>query len=406
MFQFLAAPVRSNLDFYESARLRLTWMIHLLLVMALTPLIVVSLYDQPFYAGIYAIALMIILISLVLIKRTGNFQFYSIIASCILFLMVLYSMFRLDGYVHFIEPFWLLVLVIYIYFIHGNLGGGIAIIVTVLSTVIFLLFFLNTSINNIRTIDFYQSLSMGFEFTICLSLVGYILHQYIFLKNHTELELKKINNALILEKELVENRNQEKTIMLQEIHHRVKNNLQIVMSMLRMQASKIESDEAKEHFADAINRVFTMSLIHQRLYESDNLSAIDFSGYLEALSADILKSSPQSKQIKKELFIEVKEIGMKSIVPIALIITELISNSAKHAFSTIDDPKITLRVNEGTHPGAIEMHYSDNGVWKSSTNESFGMHLIEALTEQLDGSYEFGSSEEGTWFQFVFATAN
>lgn len=402
MISFFKAPEHPNIDLYETTRLRLTWNIHLLLILALIPLIFVSVYSQPFYSVYYGIALTLILVSLVLIKRTGNYRIFSVIVASMLYLMIVISMYKVDTYVHFIEPFWLLVLVMYLYFIHGKIAGGVAILGTIITTIVFLLFFLKASVVNIVDMNMIESLSMGLEFSVCISLVGYILHQFIFLKNHAELELKMMNTALRKEKDIVESRNNEKTILLQEIHHRVKNNLQIVMSLLRMQSTKIESEEAKIHFNDAINRILTMSLIHQKLYESDNLSAIDLSEYLGELASDVLRSSQVPYNIEKSFSIEIPEIGIKTIVPIALIITELISNSAKHAFDNEEHPEIRLSVKHFDNSDQIELKYSDNGTWKESNRDSFGTQLIEALTEQLEGNCELDFGSEGTHYIFRF----
>ncbi len=400
MLPFLEAQVPPNIDFYEANRHRLTWNIHLLLIFALTPLIFVSVFTQPFYSFFYGVCLLVVLSSLLFIKRTGNYRVFSVYASFALYSLILYSMFRTDGYIHYTEPFWLLVLVLYFYFIHGKLWGGFAILATLISTSLFFIVNLNSTIRNINEVDVYEMLSMGLELTVILSLIGYILHQFISLKDHAELELRMMNTALRKEKDIVESRDKEKTILLQEIHHRVKNNLQIVMSLLRMQSTKIESPEAIEHFNDAINRVLTMSLIHQKLYESDNLSAIDLSEYIESLASDVLRSSQVPREIDKSFSIEVPEIGMKTIVPVALIITELISNSVKHAFEDTKDPKIGLCVRTLADSGQLELKYSDNGKWKESNKDTFGTQLIEALTEQLEGSYDLNLGENGSTYTF------
>lgn len=406
MLKYFSPPHASSEDFYENARFRLTWNINLFGAIALFPVMLASLTIQANYFLYYLLSFLLLIGSMVALRFSRKIKVPALIVASLLFIIVLTSMFSVNKYLHLVEPFWILLIVLYVYFVGGKTFGVIFLTLDIVLTGIYFLFFLNQNLEILGEIETDRLISTSVEFLFCMMMFGYVLHQFMNSTRHAERELLKMNEALREEKELVEHRNQEKTILLQEIHHRVKNNLQIVMSLLRMQANKIESEETKEHFADAINRVLTMSLIHQRLYESDNLSAVDFSDYLEALSTDILRSSPQGKHIQKELSIQVKEIGMKSIVPIALIITELISNSAKHAFTSIDEPKIMLRVNAGAQPGSIEMRYSDNGVWKSATTESFGMQLIEALTEQLEGSYEFGSSAEGTWFQFAFLTVD
>ena len=275
-------------------------------------------------------------------------------------------------------------------------------IATVACTVFFFLFRLSSAVEILQSTDSFKLLSKGIEFAICLSLIGYIIHQFLSLKNHAEKEMRLMNEALRKEKEIVESRDQEKTILLQEIHHRVKNNLQIVMSLLRMQSNKIASAETREHFDDAINRVLTMSLIHQKLYESENLSAVDLAEYIESLASDILRSSQIPRSIDKSFSIEVPEVGMKTIVPIALIITELISNSVKHAFGATENPKIRLSVNAISSSKTLELVYFDNGSWKKTEEDTFGVHLIDALTEQLEGNYDLDINESGSTYTFKF----
>lgn len=402
MLQFLTVPSLPDLDFHESNRFRLTWNIHVSLMFLFVPIITVSLFTQYFYAFYYGISLLLISTSLFFIRYTGNYRVFSIYVACALYFMIIYSMFSVDEYVHVIEPFWLLLIVLYVYFIHGKVWGGFAMFGTIVSTVLFFIINLNNTVENISEMGFNEGLSLGLELSVSLSLIGYILHEFIFLKNHAELELRLMNKALLKEKEIVESRDREKTILLQEIHHRVKNNLQIVMSLLRMQSTKIASLETKEHFNDAINRVLTMSLIHQKLYESENLSAVDFAEYIESLASDVLRSSNIPRDIDKTFSIEVPEVGMKTIVPIALIITELISNSVKHAFEETEHPEINLKANVTANSESLEMIYSDNGIWKDSDEDSFGVQLIEALTEQLEGSFELNIDETGSTYTFQF----
>jgi two-component sensor histidine kinase len=311
-------------------------------------------------------------------------------------------MFSGGNFIHYIEPFWTMVMVLYVYFIHGKFWGGLTMIATIISISLYFVINLNSTIGKFNEMDFYETLSMGLELSICLSLIGNILHQFIFLKNHAELELRMMNAALLKEKNLVESRDKEKTILLQEIHHRVKNNLQIVMSLLRMQSTKISSPDAKVHFNDAINRVLTMSLIHQKLYQSENLSAVNLPEYIESLASDILRSQVP-REIDKTFIIEVQEIGMKTIAPIALIITELISNSVKHAFDKTEHPKIELTVRILEESDQIELTYSDNGTWKESDKNTFGTELIKALTEQLEGNYDLNKSVKGSIYTFQFS---
>jgi two-component sensor histidine kinase len=402
MFDFLKAPIPTDLDFYETTKMRMTWNMHLLLILALAPLTVMSIFTQSIYVFFYGGSLLLMLISLIIIKQTSNFRGSTAVVVAIVYAAVIFSMFQVDNNVHYLEPFWALLAGMFVYFTYGKFWGGLTMVTTVICTILFFVFRLNGAVENLLNSDSLKMLFKGIEFAICLSLIGYIIHQFIFLKNHAEKELRLMNEALRKEKELVESRDQEKTILLQEIHHRVKNNLQIVISLLRMQSSKISTPEAKEQFNDAINRILTMSLIHQKLYESENLSAVDFEEYVESLAVDVLRSSPNQRIIEKSFSIQVPEIGMKTIVPIGLIITELISNSMKHAFLNTESPQIKLHAKSDSDSEYMEFVYSDNGTWKEPDSDTFGMQLIEALAEQLEGSYELKLEETGSTYVFRF----
>jgi two-component sensor histidine kinase len=402
MLNVLRPPELSETDFYESARNRLTWNIHLFLLFALIPLMLIAISNGSIYAYYYGFGISAFLCSLFIMSRSGSFRIVSIVVSVLLFGLVTYSVFTIDSYIHYTEPFWALVVVLYVYFIHGRFWGGLTIILQIIACAFYFVFNLNANIGILNDIEMDRLLALALELTICLSMIGYILHQFIHLKNYAEQELTNVNDALRKEKELVESRNREKTILLQEIHHRVKNNLQIVMSLLRMQANKIASPETREHFNDAINRVLTMSLIHQKLYENENLSAVDFTEYVESLASDVLRSSRVQRDIDTAFSIEVPEIGMKTIVPIAIIITELISNSAKHAFETTEYSRIKLNAKTSSNSEILELIYSDNGVWKKTDDDTFGIQLIEALAEQLEGSYDLKIDEGRSTYTFKF----
>ena len=200
---------------------------------------------------------------------------------------------------------------------------------------------------------------------------------------------------------MIQLQNLEKTALLQEIHHRVKNNLQVITSLLRLQAAEIESSDAKIHFNEAINRVMTMSLIHQKMYQEKNVSQIDSSDYFKTLIEDIIRSSSIHIPIEIEVVSKLEKVGSKTIVPLALLIAELVSNSMKHAF--LKSGKISVYFSE-EYAGNFTVVFKDNGVWKEQTSDStFGLQLIETFTEQLEGTYSRDSEKSGTLYQFSLA---
>jgi two-component sensor histidine kinase len=232
-------------------------------------------------------------------------------------------------------------------------------------------------------------------------IIGYFIYKFIQTTAYAESKLRSANDELNKQNELIRAQNEEKTVLLQEIHHRVKNNLQVITSLLRLQSGEIESEETQLHFEDAINRVMTMSLIHQKMYQENNLSKIDIADYFNTLIGDLIDSSSIKIPIEVSVVSDLERVGSKSIVPLALLVAELISNSLKHAFTEKGRINVSLKSGEGNE---FILNYEDNGKWKEQSNEnSFGLQLVQLLTEQLEGSFERVSTTSGTSYQFRLA---
>jgi PAS domain S-box-containing protein len=182
----------------------------------------------------------------------------------------------------------------------------------------------------------------------------------------------------------------EKEILLQEVHHRVKNNLQVISSMLNLQRRFIEDPKMLDILEESQNRISTMSFIHESLYQNSDFSSIGFAEYLKRLTENLIHSySRVSTGVELESLLDDVHINLKQAIPCGLIVNELVSNSLKYAFVGREGGKIQLRVER---KGAeIEIEVSDNGVglpddFDFETNESLGVYLVQALTDQLDGT--------------------
>ncbi len=191
----------------------------------------------------------------------------------------------------------------------------------------------------------------------------------------------------------------EKEIMLREIHHRVKNNLQVITSILAIQSSGLQEIE-KGPFNEAINRVRSMALIHKKMYQNDTFN-FDLNDYLRSLLNDIVGAYNYSWNIELDLNIQIDKIGENEIVPISLIFNELISNSLKHAFKNQDSGKIEISALQDETSRDVTIIYSDNGEWVDSAKPSFGLKLIQIMTGQLKGTFERKNTDGKTIFEFT-----
>tara|TARA_B100000508_G_scaffold118450_1_gene98621 strand:+ start:133764 stop:135362 length:1599 start_codon:yes stop_codon:yes gene_type:complete len=225
-----------------------------------------------------------------------------------------------------------------------------------------------------------------------------VLRKIVQRKKKTEQQLKE---SLIA----IKKNNEEKKVLLQEIHHRVKNNLQVVSSMMRLQANIVKDPNASRMLNEAVERIKTIALVHDRIYKSTNIDSVKLQEYTETLYNDITSQFDGVKKPILELTGDNIDVQMDKIVPIALILNELITNSIKYAFDNQDNPKISVLIKLPESEKGLIINYSDNGCWKESENsDHFGTSLIEIFTEQLDGAYELNKSDDGTVYYFEFNT--
>ncbi|CAJ35311.1 sensor histidine kinase [Methanocella arvoryzae] len=198
----------------------------------------------------------------------------------------------------------------------------------------------------------------------------------------------------------------EKEVMLKEIHHRVKNNLQVVSSLLNIQSRYVTDPDDAELFKEGQNRVQAMALVHEKLYQSSDLARIDFSSYIDSLMKNLFYSYALGRDnIVLNTDIQPILMSVDVAVPCGLIVNELISNSLKHAFPEGRAGEIQIRISEADSKVVLEI--ADNGVglpanYDFHTSESLGLQLVNLLVEQLDGSISL-ERHKGTKFTIAFS---
>jgi PAS domain S-box-containing protein len=186
----------------------------------------------------------------------------------------------------------------------------------------------------------------------------------------------------------------EKEVLLKEIHHRVKNNLQIISSLLNLQSAEIEDPTASQKFRESQDRVKAMALIHERLYQSSDLAKIDFAGYVRSLTGHLLRSyRVDANKIRLNLEVDSVPMNLDVAIPCGLIINELVSNAFKYAFP--DGETGEIRVNFGEeNDHALKLIVRDSGIGfpeggNPEDSDSLGLKLVHSLTEQLGGAIRY-----------------
>ncbi|RKN81681.1 sensor histidine kinase [Ulvibacterium marinum] len=216
------------------------------------------------------------------------------------------------------------------------------------------------------------------------------------------LSYKAIQNN-VKKNKLLQQQNREKEFLLKEIHHRVKNNLEIVSSLLALQSAEINDPKIVETMQESQNRVHSMSMIHQNLYQGKSLSSIEMKGYFENLANYVLDAFGVENQVKVLFEMDRLELDVDTAIPIGLIVNELLTNSLKHAFPKKE--KGTIRIGLKRKGPQLYMKVADNGVGNTSFDKmqgsGFGTRLIQLLTQQLDGKINI-TIDKGTLISFEF----
>jgi PAS domain S-box-containing protein len=197
----------------------------------------------------------------------------------------------------------------------------------------------------------------------------------------------------------------EKDALLREIHHRVKNNMQVVSSLLQLQSAHLHDPKLLEPFKDCQDRIRTMALIHEKLYRTEGLAQIDFKEYLESLTDMLLRAHSKGPFIRRQLNLEPVALSIDLAIPVGLIANELISNSLKHAFNGRQKGVVRVAL---TRPNQDELRLavSDDGQGLPENflqSTSLGVRLVRILTGQINGRMEY-KSENGAEFAIVFST--
>jgi len=231
-----------------------------------------------------------------------------------------------------------------------------------------------------------------------LSIITLVLfYRNYRLKQTSNLKLGKANNELNI-------KNKQNELLLKEIHHRVKNNLELVKSLISLQSAQMEDSPTKEAMMASQNRVQSMGIIHQKLYQGENLGSIEMKDYFLNLSEGILDAFNAEEKVKIECAMDNLELDVDTAVPIGLIVNELLTNALKYAFPEDKNGTIQISLSQST-PDILSLKVADNGVGKENglahKGTGFGSQLIQLLTQQLNGTM-LEKTEKGTTVEFQF----
>ncbi len=243
-------------------------------------------------------------------------------------------------------------------------------------------------------------------------LTGWLdLHSYPFIDQRSG-QMKGVIEYVrdITQQKLSEDRLQasllEKEVLLREIHHRVKNNLQVIQALISLQSRRLKDEQAVDMYKESQRRIRSMALVHERLYQSTNLSRIDFADYARSLVIHLFHSLlPDGRTVELAFDLEPVALDVNTAIPCGLILSELVSNALKHAFPEGRSGEVRISLHRG--PGAIiRLGVKDDGVglppgFDLGLSDSLGMQIVVTLVSQIEGRLKTGQ-ERGADFQVEF----
>ena len=377
-------------DNYECAKFLFAWRVTVICTIVFTVLLGVYIAELSEEFVVMIIALLISISALIHLRRTKKYKLvYWVYLICGLAIPHFMLNFETDA-VYAKEFLWIVATVVLAFIGLGKKVGIAVLLINGIGLGVFLGLSLNSRLVDLspRT----NPMLIGDFLEICVTLfcIGYLLIDYLKMNEQLTKEVREVNTNL-------RKQNNENTLLLKEVHHRVKNNLQIISSLLRLQKSELSDNKEIKKFDDAINRVMTMSLIHQKLYQDDNLSQIKLQDYIFDLANEIKGVFNKGKKIEITVKSEFENINIKTLVPLGLILNELLSNSFKHAFKG-EEGKVKIDITKGAQ-NKFYLEYNDFGSWvKEDIKAGFGLILVQTLSEQLDG----GFVRNGSLIKFEF----
>lgn len=244
--------------------------------------------------------------------------------------------------------------------------------------------------------------ALGGLFLLCITvIISLVLKQ----KNKLNSKLLFQNDQIASKNKAIDQALKDKNILLKEIHHRVKNNLQIISSLLSLQAKSIDDEKAIEAINEGKERIQAIALIHQKLYVNNSFANINMKEYLSDLMEQIATSYGLNK-IEINFKAHDIHLNIDTVVPLGLIICELVTNAYKYAFESNPDGQIKVDINVGEN-GYYVLNVKDNGVGMKPNfdflkSNTLGVEIITALVEQLDGEISYKSDDTGTSVKVKF----
>lgn len=374
-------------DFYERGKYTLALRLCFLFSGLFALLTIFESFNSVRNSIVYAICTIIPITELIYLKKTKKYRIVYLTLCSLGTIVAFYTLNFFVEEIHYGDFLWMIMIILLAYWGLNIQLGVVFLLLNLLTIAYYFGFSAQVNLTSLREINFISSLSVYVEVSVAFISISTVIHQFIKFYKYSYESLLISKQELEHSNKLITLKNEENIVLMKEVHHRVKNNLQIITSLLRLQKQNL-TPEVQEKFDESINRVMTMALIHRKLYQSNDLTNVNLESYINDLVNEIFSSLAMDENVKTTIQSDYSNIGLKTIVPLGLLLNELLSNSFKHAFNEINNNEINIQIRK-SNDNTFELKYQDNGNWKNinDNDHHFGLELVETLTEQMEGNY-------------------
>lgn len=386
---FIGENLEESKEFYVKAKIGFMFRVHFTSIFIFSTLCIIRFFTGQLisslilgFGSVFSLGL------LFLLKKTKNELLVTGVFVTFFITIINIGLLFDPDVVGIVIGFWSLALVLLAFFMLEKAWGVIVSIATFFPFIIYL----NTerwidNINMFAQFDSIDWLITSIEIFGASALIVYTAIVFMSTIKNAEEKLKEADEF--------------KASLLKEIHHRVKNNFAMVISLLRIQGNEVDDEKMKSILQVSEDRIRVMSLLHERIYKEGDFSNVDARNHINALVNDLISTYSAKGEVQCDIDIEEIKFGMKTTAPLGFILNELITNSLKHAFP--EGKKGHIKIQLSRLEDEYELMYSDDGIGIQDSNKenSLGMELINVFVGQLDGAIQ-KLETKGAEYKIIF----
>ena len=395
----LKTPITNYSNYSDVIKFSFVWAICRFQFIILTVATLINIKNPNYNIYPNLASITVVFVALVIMYFKKKYKVISIVGLLISIVIIWSAMLFIRNVAHTNIPLWIVLTILFAYFVFGKKWGIITTICNFLVLTYYFIFLYPDNMSNLPEFNRIDVISFIIESFIIFLGIIYFIFKYSSILHYNQEKLLTANQSLKKNKDIIEKQFEEISMLYNEIHHRIKNNLNIIISMISLKIPDDGEWVDKNILEDSVNRIKTIAAIHESMFNVQPKNSFNLQLHIKTLINNILRLTDENIEFTLNID-NPRKVGQYSIVLFSLILNELITNSIKHAFHNIKTPKISINFKESKTENYYDLYYSDNGHWKNEKKEedTLGTVIINSMIKQIDGKCEIVKDKDGTYY--------